>query len=180
MKPVLIAMGANARGRWGSPVAVLGRAVSELGRAGVRVTGCSAVYRTAPVGRTGQPDFVNAVLSSKTGLSPPALLRLLKRLERAAGRRRGPRNGPRPLDLDIIDYAGRVSGWHALGRTGGLVLPHPEAHRRAFVLEPLLDVAPQWLHPALRVRGRALLERLPRKEGDVGVDARFAATRGAG
>ncbi len=158
MKSILIALGANTPGRWGSPVAALERAVAELGRAGVRVRALSRIYVTAPVGRAGQPDFVNAVVAASTGLEPPRLLRLLKRLERRAGRRPGPRNGPRPLDLDIVDHGGRIAGWRRLGRRpGALILPHPEAHRRTFVLMPLLDVAPDWIHPALRTPGRRLL-----------------------
>ena len=168
MKQILIASGANTRGQWGAPPSALARAVVELRRAGVRILAHSPVYGTAPVGRTGQPDFVNAVFAVATGLPPRRLLRLLKRLEVRAGRRPGLRNGPRPLDLDIVDYAGHVTGWQSRGRRpGALILPHPEAHRRAFVLLPLLDVAPHWVHPAMRVSGCRLLDRLSRGIGDM-------------
>lgn len=113
-----------------------------------------------------QAPYVNAVLIAHSALAPGRLLWLLKRLEREAGRRSGPRWGPRPLDIDIIDYAGRVIGWPVRGGPRPrLVLPHPEAHRRAFVLAPLLELAPRWTHPALRVSGRRLLAGLPAEPG---------------
>lgn len=166
MKLVLIAVGANTPGAWGTPSATLARAAVELRRSGVRVVKCSGTFCTAPVGRTNQPDFANAVMSVATGLDPSRLLRLLKRLEMRAGRRPGLKNGPRPLDLDIVDFAGRVAGWRRLGRRPGiLTLPHPDAHRRSFVLLPLLEVSPGWVHPALRVSGCRLLEQLGRIAG---------------
>jgi 2-amino-4-hydroxy-6-hydroxymethyldihydropteridine diphosphokinase len=82
-------------------------------------------------------------------------------LERKAGRRAGRPQGPRPLDIDILDYGGRRLGWPGRGRRRArLVLPHPEAHRRAFVLVPLAQVAPHWRHPVLGASARALLDRL--------------------
>jgi 2-amino-4-hydroxy-6-hydroxymethyldihydropteridine diphosphokinase len=92
--------------------------------------------------------------------APAWILRLLKRLERRAGRRLGRTWGPRPLDIDILDYGGRRLGWPCRKRRGGLVIPHPEAHRRAFVLAPLAEIEPQWRHPVLGVTARVLLARL--------------------
>jgi 2-amino-4-hydroxy-6-hydroxymethyldihydropteridine diphosphokinase len=89
------------------------------------------------------------------------LLRLLKRLERRAGRRVTPPLQPRPLDIDILDLGGRRLNWPARRRVSGqLVLPHPLMHERAFVLIPLMEVAPHWSHPVLGVRARTLLARL--------------------
>ena len=96
-----------------------------------------------------QPRYLNAVVLVEAYIAPGALLRLLKRIERRAGGRLGARNGgPRPLDIDILDYGGRRIGRPPRRRQRGrLILPHPEMHRRAFVLVPLLEVAPAWRHP---------------------------------
>ena len=101
-------------------------------------------------------------------LPPPALLGVLKHIERQAGRRGGRPWGTRTLDLDIIDYKGRVMHW-AAGRSGvprervrPLVLPHPQIANRPFVLRPLLDVAPNWRHPVLKVSAGELWRRVPK------------------
>jgi 2-amino-4-hydroxy-6-hydroxymethyldihydropteridine diphosphokinase len=158
---VILGLGANRPGRWGGPEATLTRAGLELARLGLAPLCRSRLYVTAPVGVPGQPDFVNAVVVIQARLSPAALLRTLKHLERQAGRRYGRPWGPRPLDIDIIDYAGRRLGWPpARGRRGRLILPHPHAHRRAFVLKPLSDIAPHWRHPVIGASARALLAQL--------------------
>lgn len=118
----------------------------------------SALYRTAPVGPADQPDYVNAVVSLKTRLSPRGLLDGLQGIERGHGRRRdGTRWGPRTLDLDILLYGDELVA------EPGLQIPHPEMTSRAFVLVPLADVAPR----GLRVPGDGdlvkLLERCPRE-----------------
>ncbi len=118
------------------------------------------------MGRARQPPYVNAVALIDTSLSAEALLKVLKEIERASGRRGGRPWGPRTLDIDIIDYRGLIRHWrgrrpdfrHAGMRP--LVLPHPLAHERPFVLKPLLDVAPDWRHPVLEQSGRGLWHRL--------------------
>jgi 2-amino-4-hydroxy-6-hydroxymethyldihydropteridine diphosphokinase len=96
----------------------------------------------------------------------------LKQIERRAGRRGGRPWGPRTLDIDIVDYAGLVTHWRkgrgAFGRPRPLVLPHPLAHERPFVLKPLLDIAPDWRHPALKRSARELWRAAARgREGRV-------------
>jgi 2-amino-4-hydroxy-6-hydroxymethyldihydropteridine diphosphokinase len=100
------------------------------------VLAISPVYETAPVGGPAQPAYLNAVLVIRTGLPPGDLLRAAHRIEAAFGRARAERWGPRTLDIDIIDYAGQLSGDPAL------TLPHPRAHERAFVLAPWHDIDP--------------------------------------
>ena len=101
----------------------------------------SPLYRTAPVGYTDQPDFVNAAALIETTLDAYALLSLLHTVEQDAGRERSFRNAPRTLDLDIIDYGGQTKDDPAL------TLPHPRAHLRAFVMRPLADIAPDYPLP---------------------------------
>ena len=157
---ILIGLGSNRAGQWGEPAEALQRAVDEMRAAGVSVDAVSGIYLTAGVG-SGQPgDYVNAVIAADAHLQPIALLRLLKRLEARAGKRSGCPWGPRPLDLDIIDYKGVVRHWRqpapVQGSSHGLTLPHGLAHQRPFVLKPLLDVAPQWRHPVLKLSAREL------------------------
>ncbi|MDP9138350.1 MAG: 2-amino-4-hydroxy-6-hydroxymethyldihydropteridine diphosphokinase [Pseudomonadota bacterium] len=147
--------------RWGAPRETLLRACRELELAGVSIVCASSGYWTKPVGDTPQPRYLNAVLLAKAYIAPGALLRLLKRIERFAGRRSGRAMASRPLDLDILDYGGRRIGWPARRRQRGrLILPHPEMHKRAFVLVPLLEVAPAWRHPVSGRRVKALLTQL--------------------
>ena len=144
------------------PAATLERALGEIAHAGVKVEAVSAFYETSAVGRARQPAYVNAVALVDTSLSPEALIRRLKEIERRAGRRGGRPWGPRTLDIDIIDYKGLVRHWRArqadFSRAGPrpLVLPHPLMHERPFVLRPLLDIAPDWRHPVLRRSAQAL------------------------
>ncbi len=145
---------------------MIAQALGEIERLNIAVLAVSPLYQTAAVGNARQPPYVNAVALLDTHLSPEALLRVLKAIERHAGRRGGRPWGPRSLDIDIIDYAGAVRHWrgrHAdFNRAGArpLVLPHPLAAQRPFVLKPLLDIAPHWRHPALKRSGRELWRRV--------------------
>jgi len=158
---LLLAFGANLAGSWGPPAETLRQARCELSAAGIKVLASSRVYATSPVGPGRQAPYLNAVVLAQGHLAPAMLLRLAKRIERQAGRRLGGHWGPRSLDIDVLDYGGRSYGSPLRRRRRGqLVLPHPEMHRRAFVLVPLLEVAPHWRHPALGATARMLLARL--------------------
>lgn len=170
----LVGLGANCPGPWGRPADTIARALRELARAGVTVEAVSAFYETAAVGRAGQPAYVNAVALIDTHLPPEALLRLLKRIEREAGRRGGSPWGRRTLDIDILDHKGRIEHWRGgrprFARAGArpLVLPHPWIEKRPFVLRPLLDVAPNWRHPVTKRSARALWRAVASgREGEV-------------
>ncbi|MDX2156922.1 MAG: 2-amino-4-hydroxy-6-hydroxymethyldihydropteridine diphosphokinase [Hyphomicrobiaceae bacterium] len=159
---ILLSLGANRVGAWGPPQASLSRAVCELEQHGLRLVGLSGLYCTEPVGLRWQPNFLNAVAGFEGSIGPVTLLRLVKRLERAAGRRKGQHMGPRPLDIDILDFRGRQVGRPGPSRIAGrLLLPHPEIAHRAFVLVPLAEVAPGWRHPWLEITARDLLRRIP-------------------
>lgn len=166
MSQILVGMGANYPGPWGVPSDTLNRALRELDDKGVTLLRVSDFYETAAVGRAGQPPYVNAVALIETAMPPDALLRRLKQIERAAGRRGGSPWGPRSLDLDILDFKGRVQNWQGaaprFSRAGPrpLVLPHPWIEKRPFVLRPLLDVAPHWRHPVTKESVSALWRRV--------------------
>lgn len=135
-----IGLGSNL----GDPVSQVLAALEELAAIrGVHLGKCSSLYRTAPVGYAAQPDFVNAVAEIRTTLAPMALLKALQGVEARHGRVREFRNSPRTLDLDILCY-----GTQRL-ENEELVLPHPRAHQRAFVLRPLLEIAPHCVIPGI-------------------------------
>jgi len=116
--------------------------MAALERHGVRVLARSSLWASAPVPASDQPDYVNAVASVATALSPAGLLAVMHGVEAEFGRVRGAPNAARGLDLDLIDYDGGVS---APGTAP--VFPHPRMHERAFVLRPLAELAPGWRHP---------------------------------
>jgi 2-amino-4-hydroxy-6-hydroxymethyldihydropteridine diphosphokinase len=111
--------------------------------------------RTAAVSPFPQPDFLNTAAVVRTALPPDAVLAVAKALERAAGRRRTVRFGPRPLDIDLLLYGDRHS------TAPELTLPHPRLRERRFMLEPLAALAPDWPVPPDGATVRELLERLP-------------------
>jgi 2-amino-4-hydroxy-6-hydroxymethyldihydropteridine diphosphokinase len=171
---LLLALGGNTRGRWGGPVESMLRACRALEAAGLRMTHTSSLYLTEPVGGH-QPPYLNAVIMVSGAHAACSLLRLLKQIERQAGRRVRPRLQARPLDIDILDYGGRRLAWPFVPRPscrrepGRLILPHPLLHLRAFVLVPLLEIAPHWRHPVFGRQPKALLARLgPKARGGVG------------
>jgi 2-amino-4-hydroxy-6-hydroxymethyldihydropteridine diphosphokinase len=148
----LIALGANVAGPFGPPAAGVARAFGVIGGIVAR----SRLYRSAAWPDPADPEYVNAVAQIETADAPAALLARLHRIEAAFGRRRGAANAPRPLDLDILDYAGRIS---APGDTP--ILPHPRMSDRAFVLIPLSEIAPDWTHPVTGAGIDALIAALP-------------------
>jgi 2-amino-4-hydroxy-6-hydroxymethyldihydropteridine diphosphokinase len=145
-----IALGSNRRGRHGAPAATVRAAARAIGA--VRVSKVRSTPALGPAGR----GFANAVALVESELEPPALLALLKQVERDFGRRGGRRWGPRVLDLDIILWS--EGPW----ASAGLVVPHPEFRRRRFVLEPLAEVAPLWRDPLTGATMRQLVYRLGR------------------
>jgi len=115
-----------------------------------RVLARSSLYRSAPVGYLEQPDFINAVAQLEPGLSPRALLDALLELEQECGRTREFINAPRTLDLDLLMYDELLHHEH------GLTIPHPQMHLRAFVLRPLLEIAPDCVIPGIGSAAAAL------------------------
>lgn len=164
-RTILLGLGSNLAGPWGEPRAILSHALREFTKSGLRILACSSFYSTAPVGLGQQSSYTNAVVMIEGSVAPAALLRFLKRLERRAGRRLGRHWGPRQLDIDILDFGGqRIGQPRGRQRPGQLLLPHPEMHRRAFVLVPLREIAPTWRHPRSGFPVTTLLARLPAHE----------------
>ncbi|MGE5153723.1 MAG: 2-amino-4-hydroxy-6-hydroxymethyldihydropteridine diphosphokinase [Bdellovibrio bacteriovorus] len=151
-----IGLGSNL----GEPRTQVLAAIGEIAALpGCQLVARSSLYATTPVGPVPQPDYINAAVALATRLAPTELLTALQEIERAHGRQRdGTRWGPRTLDLDLLLHGGhRLPG-------PGLELPHPEMHRRAFVLVPLAEIAPEWLEIPGRGRLADVLAACPPDE----------------
>lgn len=145
-QPVYIALGTNI----GDRALNLQTAKNWLSRKAI-ITRESSVYITPPWGYTNQPDFFNQVIEVNTRLGPRSLLRFLQRIERKMGRVKLILNGPRVIDLDILFYGDRVI------TSPNLQIPHPRMVGRAFVLVPLNEIAPDLVHPVLRISVQQML-----------------------
>ncbi len=148
MKAV-IALGAN----WGNPQEQMEIAISLL-REAIEIQAVSSFYRTAPVGGPAQPDYLNAVAIGESELPAAELLSLFHGIEKTLGRERNEKWGPRTIDLDLIQYGSLLS------YADELLLPHPRAHERRFVLEPWCEIEPDAI---LLTHGKIsdLLSQLP-------------------
>src|SRR5579884_4456227 len=143
---VYLALGSNIGDRRGNLAAALQR-LREV----VEITAISSIYETEPVGYLDQPRFFNIVIAGKTSLSAPELLKYAKDIEVAIGRQPTFRNGPRPIDIDIIFFDdSQIVQDH-------LIVPHPRMAERAFVLVPLTEIAPDAVDP---VSGHTVQELL--------------------
>lgn len=160
---VLIALGANLGGHKDSPIAQIDSAIAKISEAGLKVDAVSRYWRTPAFPPGSGPDFVNAALSARSDLPAQEILAHLHAIEQDAGRLRKIRWGARVLDLDLLAVGDQVMPDHAAVRhwmqlslqaqqaaaPDGMILPHPRLHERAFVLAPLVEIAPDWVHPIL-------------------------------
>jgi 2-amino-4-hydroxy-6-hydroxymethyldihydropteridine diphosphokinase len=152
MERVLIGFGSNL----GDSVQICLDAIERLrGHPLIRVIEISSLYRTRPQMLADQPWFINGVVLCRTDLPPLDLLHTIQQVERDFGRKREILWGPRTLDLDLLTF-----GDHLINLPS-LTIPHPRLHERRFVLVPLMEVAPDWVHPAMKVPARRLLDLIP-------------------
>ncbi len=158
---VIIALGSNLPGDYSSPRKLLEAAIDRLAPAGLRVISRSRIWRSAAWPDPTQPEYLNVVTLVETALSPSRILHTLHSIEADFGRVRGAPNEARPLDLDLIAAGRRVT------QEGGMIIPHPRAHERLFVMGPLAEIAPDWVHPVL---GRTAVDLAA--DAGVGRDAR--------
>jgi 2-amino-4-hydroxy-6-hydroxymethyldihydropteridine diphosphokinase len=152
---ILIGLGANLPSKYGDPSQTLRAAVDALYARGVRVVRESSVWVTAPVPMSDQPWYRNMVVAVETALGARALLMLLKAIEADFGRVEATRNAARVLDMDVIAYGDEVL------EGGDISIPHARMHERGFVLYPLREVAPDWIHPVSGKSVGDLMAELP-------------------
>jgi len=172
---VLIALGGNLKSSLGDPVATLHAALARLDDSQLAVEAVSRLYATPCFPAGAGPDYVNAAAVLSGSTDAHAVLDLLHGIEAEFGRARDQRWGRRTLDLDLIALGDAVlpdrasfDHWRKLPLArqmtqapGRLILPHPRLQDRAFVLVPLADIAPGWVHPVLRQSVRQMLDALP-------------------
>ena len=157
----VVALGGDLFWEGLSPNEILDAALANFPAAGLPLIARSSIWRSAAWPDPRQPDYRNAVVLVEPRLSPPAMLEALMEVERVFGRVRSDRNAPRTLDLDLIAHG------RNLRADADLMLPHPRAAERYFVMGPLAQIAPHWRHPLLGLSAEALAEKAP-----VGRDAR--------
>jgi 2-amino-4-hydroxy-6-hydroxymethyldihydropteridine diphosphokinase len=157
---VILAIGGNLAGDYPSLEALLEAALSALPPAGLRPLRRSSWWRSAAWPDPSDPPYLNAATIVETSLSPRAVLDALLGLEARFGRLRGAPNAPRTLDLDLIAHGRQVI------HEPGLIIPHPRAHERRFVMGPLAQIAPDWRHPVLGATAAELA-----RSASVGQDA---------
>jgi 2-amino-4-hydroxy-6-hydroxymethyldihydropteridine diphosphokinase len=131
----------------------------ELLEQNVTITSASSIYETEPVSYQNQPDFLNAACCGVTNLGPFELLHFVKSIERNLGRKPNFRNAPRPADIDILFYENEII------ESENLIIPHPRIEERAFVLVPLAEIAPQFVHPLTKKRICEPLASLKNQKG---------------
>lgn len=153
MPKIYLALGTNLGDRAHNLAEAVGRLAQVM-----TVTQLSPIYETTPWGVLDQPDFLNQVIAGSTGLSPFALLAATQAIEIAMGRRPdSPRYGPRLIDIDTLFYDNLTFASYTL------TLPHPRLVERAFVLQPLADIAPDLVHPGLGCTVATLWARLRKR-----------------
>lgn len=139
MKKIALALGSNLGDRLGN----LKKALRLIRASGIKIISTSDIFETAPFGKTEQPRFLNACVIIETEKESHDLLYMLKEMERQIGRVLREKWGPREIDLDILFINQEVID------TETLKVPHPEMHKRPFVLKPLSQLEPEWEHPLL-------------------------------
>ena len=177
---IILSLGANLTSAVGAPLETLLAAVKSLQEHGAVIRKLSEYYHTPAFPAGNGPDYINAALRCSIDWSPEQTLKVMHEIENDMGRARTQRWGQRTLDIDLIAYDDLVlptakthAHWRALPLAEQmkqtpteLILPHPRLQERAFVLVPMADVDPDWMHPVLGVTVRQMLDALPQADKD--------------
>lgn len=177
MRRYLVAFGGNVASKFGNPAETMSAALDYLEQDGVRIASKSKIFSSESYPDPSDPEFANGVVEILDDREPADLLANFHQVEAYFGRQRVSRWGARTLDLDILTCDDQVlpdevswRRWHdlpvnrqAIETPDHLILPHPRLQDRAFVLVPLMDIAPEWVHPVLGKSVRQMHDELPEK-----------------
>ena len=156
---IYIGIGSNLNGKNNeTPLQNCKKALNEL-KKGVNICKASSWYKSEPVPISNQPWFINAVVEISTSMSSLELLEFILNIEKVFGRIRKKKNEARIIDLDIIDYKKKI-----LYKKNKLIIPHPRMHERSFVLLPLKELNPKWIHPIKKKGLKELINNLDDKQ----------------
>ena len=152
---IIIGIGGNIYSKDGThPIKVAEKAISYLRDYSIFVTNQSSWYESEPIPKSEQPNFFNCIVFANTVLEELDVLESLHKIEHKLGRRRKVVNEARIIDLDLIDYSNKIL------INENIVIPHPRAHQRRFVMEPLAELDKNWIHPILKLDINELLKKL--------------------
>ena len=152
---IIIGVGGNINSEDGMhPIETCNKAICLLKDYSIEVKKQSKWYNSEPIPKSNQPNFFNCVVIAITKSNEYDVLKFLHKIEAEFGRRRNKINEPRSIDLDLIDYSNKVS------KNNKLIIPHPRAHLRKFVMGPLAEINPNWIHPILKLSVLEILKEL--------------------
>ena len=152
---IIIGIGGNINSKDGThPIKICNKAIWSLQQYSIKVNKQSKWYNSEAIPKSNQPNFFNCVVIASTNLNEYDVLKNLHKIEAEFGRRRNKINAPRSIDLDLIDYSNKVC------KNNKLIIPHPRAHLRKFVMGPLAEINPDWIHPILKVNVLDILKKL--------------------
>ena len=155
IQKIIIGIGGNIKSNDGShPVIVAKKAINLLKNYSIEITDQSSWYETEPIPKSDQPNFFNCVVFANTKLNELDVLNSLHLIEHEFGRIRKKVNESRVIDLDLIDYSNKIL------TNEEITIPHPRAHKRRFVMEPLAELNPNWVHPILRKNVFQILKKI--------------------
>ncbi len=156
---VIIGVGGNINSENGiHPVETCNNAIRLFQDYSIKVIKQSKWYNSEPIPKSDQPNFFNCVVIASTLLNEYDVLKILHKIEAEFGRRRNDINAARSIDLDLIDYSNKVL------KSSNLIIPHPRAHLRKFVMGPLAEINPSWIHPILKVNVLDILKKLDKQK----------------
>ena len=154
-KKIIIGIGGNLKSEEGAhPIKVAMNAISCFKDYSIKVTNQSSWYETEPIPKSDQPNFFNCIVIANTNLNELDVLKSLHEIEYKLGRKRRMVNEARIIDLDLIDYSNKI----LINKE--IVIPHPRAHKRRFVMEPLAELDKTWIHPILKININKILKKL--------------------
>ena len=154
-KKIIIGIGGNLKSEEGThPIKVAMKAISYFKDYSINVTNQSSWYETEPIPKSDQPNFFNCIVLADTNLNELDVLKSLHEIEHKLGRKRRIVNEARVIDLDLIDYSNKIL------MNKEIIIPHPRAHQRRFVMEPLAELDKNWVHPILKINISKILKNL--------------------